>query len=86
MRKAQQVAGIFAIALSSVVLLPALFLATYDHQGSSPIAGGQLLQLMVVGAGLGLAVWGHHTRRIALTLLSFAFVIGWLPLVAAFAD
>ena len=69
MRKTQQVAGIFAIALSSVVLLPALFLATYDHQGSSPIAGG-----------------GHHTRRIALILLSVVFVIGWVPLVAAFAD
>ena len=85
MRKAQQVASTFAIALSGVVLLPAFLLATYDHQGSSPTAI-QLAQLLVAGAALALAVWGHHTRRIALILLSFVFVISWVPLVLAFAD
>jgi hypothetical protein len=82
----RKVVSVFAIALSGVALLPALFLATYDHQGGSPIEGGQLLQLAVVAVSLGLAIWGHLNRHIAATLASFVLVIGWVPLVLALAD
>jgi hypothetical protein len=81
--RGRQAVGVVAIALNGVALLPALFLASYDHQGSSPLGDGRLLQLPVVAIGLALAVWGHLNHRLGVTLLSFVFVIGWVPLALA---
>ena len=76
----REVVSVFAIVLNGVALLPALFLATYDHQGVSPIEGWQVLQLAVVTAGLALAIWGYVNDRIGATLASFVVVAGWVLL------
>ena len=83
----QRAIALAALVVSAILILPALFLATYDHQGSSPLEGaGPLAQLAVIAAAFALALWGWNSRKPAVTLLSLALLAGWVPLVVALAD